>query len=76
MRFVVDWQGISIADFDKAGAAVPAPPAGGAPPPPPPPGPPPPPPPADGPPAAVDADSAQKAALFASLNKGTDITKG
>lgn len=74
----ISWNknGISIADFDKAGAAVPAPPAGGAPPPPPPPGPPPPPPPADGPPAAVDADSAQKAALFASLNKGTDITKG
>ncbi|CAH1247995.1 CAP1 [Branchiostoma lanceolatum] len=71
--------------WNKAGAqatgAAPAPKGStkGAAPPPPPPGPPPPPP----PPPAIDLTSgggddmsAAKSALFADLNKGTDITKG
>ncbi|XP_078585473.1 adenylyl cyclase-associated protein 2-like isoform X5 [Branchiostoma floridae x Branchiostoma japonicum] len=70
--------------WNKAGAPATAgtspPPTKGAAPPPPPPGPPPPPPP---PPADLtsgsgggDDMSAAKSALFADLNKGTEITKG
>lgn len=53
---------------------APPPPAGGAPPPPPPPGPPPPP---DTSSNKGDDDSgAGRAALFAEINKGGDVTKG
>ncbi|CAL1538504.1 unnamed protein product [Lymnaea stagnalis] len=58
----------------KSSSSGPAPPAGGAPPPPPPPGPPPPP---DMSGASKDDEgTAAKAALFAQLNKGEDVTKG
>ncbi|KAH9498560.1 F-actin-capping protein subunit beta [Bulinus truncatus] len=57
-------------------SSAPAPPtSGGAPPPPPPPGPPPPPPPALSS-SKDDEGAAAKAALFAQLNKGEDVTKG
>lgn len=70
--------GVSLADFAKGAAtAPPPPPAVGGPPAPPPPGPPPPPPPADtGAHGAADVEGSQKAALFESINRGADITKG
>lgn len=58
----------------SAGAAPPSAPAGG--PPPPPPGPPPPPADLSGPAGSDDAGGANRNALFASINKGADITKG
>lgn len=58
----------------SASAAPPSAPAGGCPPPPPP-GPPPPPMDLSGPPSD-DAGDGNRNALFASINKGSDITKG
>ncbi|XP_078664971.1 adenylyl cyclase-associated protein 1-like isoform X4 [Branchiostoma floridae x Branchiostoma belcheri] len=78
----LSWNKAGVQATEPAPAKAPAPaaPAKGGAPPPPPPGPPPPPPP---PPADLTSGSgggddmaAAKSALFADLNKGTDITKG
>ncbi|XP_013886988.1 adenylyl cyclase-associated protein 1 [Austrofundulus limnaeus] len=59
----------------SASAAPPSAPAGGCPPPPPP-GPPPPPMDLSGPASGGGGDADNRNALFASINKGADITKG
>ncbi|KAI0811162.1 cyclase-associated protein [Irpex lacteus] len=63
-------KGVSTSEYKSAGSAA----AGGAPPPPPPPPPPgPPPPPA---PAAATPAAGGVAAVFAELNRGSEVTKG
>ncbi|VDB95717.1 unnamed protein product [Peniophora sp. CBMAI 1063] len=67
-------KGMSVADF-KASSSASAAPAGGAPPPPPPP-PPPTAPAAPPPPASGASPAGGIGAVFADLNKGSDVTKG